>query len=153
VVAAICALLVAAAAAGADAQSWDPAGTRFTLSGVVVVEGGGRAWLQEPTLTQNQTVAVRPGDSIGPYRLTKILEDRVELEGPGGKFSVMLAGVASPVAAAPPVVAAPVAVAQPTVAPSDPDRVVVFPPMPPLGPVPPGPGVDLGSLLRGNVAR
>lgn len=87
------AALVGAGASGADAQSAAPAGTQFSLTGVVFVEGGaGRAWLQEPTLTKNQVVSMRPGDSIGPYRLTKILEDRVELAGPAGKFSVRLAG-------------------------------------------------------------
>jgi hypothetical protein len=81
----------------ADAQS----GERFVLTGVVFVEGGGgRAWLQEPTLTQNQVVTVRPGESIGPYRLTKILEDRVEMEGPAGKVSVRLAGAPGPATAA-----------------------------------------------------
>jgi len=82
--------VVGAMAGGAHAQAEE----RFVLSGVVFVEGGrGVAWLQEPTLTKNQVVTVRPGDSIGPYRLTKILEDQVELEGPAGKFSVPLAGV------------------------------------------------------------
>jgi hypothetical protein len=73
------------------------------LTGVVFVEGGtgGRAWLQEPTLTQNQVVPLRPGDSLGPYKLTKILEDRVELEGPTGKLVVLLAGSGAPAAAAP----------------------------------------------------
>ena len=52
-------------------------------------------------MTHNEIVSVRPGDSIGPYRLTKVLEDRVELEGPGGTLSVRLAGP-STVAASPP---------------------------------------------------
>jgi hypothetical protein len=142
-------LVVAAVVAdGADAQS----GPRFTLSGVVVVEGGGRAWLQEPQLTKNQPVAVRPGESIGPYRLTKVLEDRVELEGPGGTISVLLAGVQAPpteaAASAPrPLPPAPAAAAPTT----GPDRVVVLPPGPPLAPLPPGtPRVDFESLLRGG---
>jgi hypothetical protein len=63
----------------------------FVLSGVISVEGGGGlAWLQEPTLTNNQVRAVRRGDSIGAYRLTEIFEDRVELEGPAGKIFVPL---------------------------------------------------------------
>lgn len=142
-------LVVAAAAGSADAQ-----GPRFTLSGVVVVEGGGRAWLQEPQLTQNQPVAVRPGESIGPYRLTKVLEDRVELEGPGGKISVLLAGVQAPGTEVanfvpPPPRLTPPAEAVPG---SGPDRVVIIPPGPPLAPLPPGspPRVDFGSLLRGT---
>src|SRR5712691_9037794 len=73
---------IAAAAGAADAQT-----PQFTLSGLVVVEGGGRAWLQEPQLTQNQPVALRPGESIGQYRLTKIHEDRVEMMGPSGTIS------------------------------------------------------------------
>ena len=88
-IAAMWAALVGADAGGVDAQS----GERFVLTGVVFVEGGaGRAWLLEPTLTQNQVVPLRPGDSLGPYRLTKVLEDRVELEGPAGTFSVRLTG-------------------------------------------------------------
>ena len=90
-IAAMWAALISASAGSADAQSAE----RFILTGVVFVEGGtGRAWLQEPTLTHNEVVSVRPGDSIGPYRLTKVLEDRVELEGPAGKFVVRLAGPA-----------------------------------------------------------
>jgi hypothetical protein len=134
------------AAGTADAQS----GPRFVLSGIVVVDGGGRAWLQEPQLTQNQTVSLRVGESIGPYRLTKVLDDRVELAGPTGTVSVLLAGSTGPATAA----AAPAA--RPTPPPSDPDSVIpperqaVLPPGPPLAPLPPGtPRVDFGSLLRG----
>ena len=91
-IAATWAALVGVMAGSADAQS-----ERFILSGVVFVEGGGAglAWLQEPSLTQDQVVTLRQGDSIGPYRLTKILEDQVELEGPGGKFSVPLSGASA----------------------------------------------------------
>jgi hypothetical protein len=94
------AALVGAGAGRTDAQAGTPAGTQFTLTGVMVVEGGGgRAWLQEPNLTQNQVITVRAGESIGAYRLVKIIEDRVELEGPTGKFQVMLAGVPAPATA------------------------------------------------------
>ncbi len=127
-------------------------GPQFTLSGVVVVEGGGRAWLQEPQLTQNQPVSVRLGESIGPYRLTKILEDRVELQGPTGTLAVLLAGVAGP-----PTVAAPAPRPAPTLPPAEPastsgpERVVILPPGPPLAPLPTGtPRADFGSLLRGG---
>lgn len=135
----------------ADAQSVPPAGPRFMLSGVVVVEGGGRAWLQEPALTKNQIVALRPGESIGPYRLTKILEDRVEMTGPSGAFVVLLAGASGPATVATP---PPRPVREPTPPssndPNDPNRVVILPPGPPLAPLPPGtPRVDFGSLLRG----
>jgi hypothetical protein len=100
-IAATWAVLIGASAGSVDAQSGAPAGTQFMLTGVVVVEGGGgRAWLQEPTLTHNEIVTVRPGDSIGPYRLTKVLQDRVELEGPAGKFFVRLSGAPGPATAA-----------------------------------------------------
>jgi hypothetical protein len=137
--------VVATAAGVAYAQS-----PRFTLSGVVVVEGGGRAWLQEPQLTNNQPVSVRPGETIGPYRLTKVLEDRVELEGPGGTIAVLLAGVQAPVT---PVAAAPKPFQPaPPVEPvpgTGPDRVVILPPGPPLAPLPSGtPRADFESLLR-----
>lgn len=66
---------------------------KFVLSGVIVLEGGrGLAWLQEPTLTGNRVLSVRAGDSIGPYRVGKILDDRVELEGPAGTVLVPLSG-------------------------------------------------------------
>jgi hypothetical protein len=98
VIAATVATLIGVGAVGAFAQSAAP---RFVLTGVVFVEGGtgGRAWLQEPTLTQNQVVTVRQGDSIGDYRLASIFEDRVVLDGPGGKVTVPLAGVSGPAAA------------------------------------------------------
>ena len=103
-IAAMWAALIGASAGSTDAQSAE----RFILTGVVFVEGGtGRAWLQEPTLTHNEIVSLRPGDSIGPYRLTKVLKDRVELEGPAGAFSVRLAGAPGPVTAAAPATPAP----------------------------------------------
>lgn len=96
--------VVGIVAGRAEAQSATPPGERFVLTGLVYGEGGrGLAWLQEPTFTNNQVVAVRLGDSIGPYRLTKIFENQVELEGPGGRVSVPLAGTggATSVAALP----------------------------------------------------
>src|SRR2546425_11573837 len=74
------------------------AGERFVLSGLVVLDGGdGSAWLQEPSLTKNEIVRVRRGDTLGPWRVTRILEDRVELEGPGGSVTyVILGGLRSP---------------------------------------------------------
>ena len=140
------AVSMVATAGAADAQS-EP---RFVLSGIVVVDGGGRAWLQEPQLTQNQTVALRVGETIGPYRLTKVMDDRVELVGPAGTLSVLLAGATGPATAA----ATPVTRSAPP--PPDPDSVIpperqaVLPPGPPLAPLPPGtPRVDFGTLLRG----
>lgn len=101
---AIAVALAVLAGAGAGSTSAQSAEPRFVLSGVVFVEGGtgGRAWLLEPTLTQNQVITVRPGDSIGPYRLASIHDDRVELQGPSGKLVVPLAGVSGPVTAAGP---------------------------------------------------
>jgi hypothetical protein len=98
VIAATLATLIGAGAVVAFGQSAAP---RFTLTGVVFVEGGtgGRAWLQEPTLTQNQVVTVRRGDTIGAYRLTSIFEDRVVLDGPSGQLTVPLAGVSGPATA------------------------------------------------------
>jgi len=66
---------------------------RFLVTGVIFVEGGGgMAWIQEPTFTQNQVMTLRPGDMVGPYRLSKIFEDGVELEGPKGSIRVPLYG-------------------------------------------------------------
>jgi hypothetical protein len=87
----LCAL-AGAVVGNAYGERSTPAGAeQFVLSGVLVDgEGGGRAWLLEPTLTQNRVIAVRPGDTVGPYRLTTILDDRVEMEGPAGKILVPL---------------------------------------------------------------
>jgi hypothetical protein len=64
-------------------------GEKFVLSGVIIFEeGGGLAWLQEPSFTGDRSVPVRLSESIGPYRLTKILEDRIELQGPAGTVLV-----------------------------------------------------------------
>jgi len=91
----------------------------FVLNGMIVLSeaGDGIAWLQEPALTRTAVVAVRRGESVGAYRLTQVLEDRVELEGPGGKVLIPLystgrAAVASAVAGSPaPVTPAPAAAA------------------------------------------
>jgi hypothetical protein len=89
-VAVTCAALVGLAAGSGYAQAPTE---RFVVTGVIFVEGGrGLAWLQEPTFTKNKVIAVHPGDRVGPYRVTKILEDQVVLEGPGGTVSVPIAG-------------------------------------------------------------
>lgn len=81
-------------AGSAHAQA--ASGERFVLSGVVFVDGArGLAWLQEPVFTNGRMVPVHVGDTVGPYRVTKILEDQVELEGPGGKVAVPLAGTSA----------------------------------------------------------
>jgi hypothetical protein len=98
--AAVLTVLMSGAAPTVHAQANAQGTENFTLTGVVLSEGeGGLAWLQEPTLTNNQVVGVRRGGSVGPYRLTAIFEDRVELEGPAGKIFVPLYGAPSSQAA------------------------------------------------------
>lgn len=96
-VAATWTVLIGAMAGSAHAQAPTRVATGgFVLTGLVYVDGEeGLAWLREPTFTDNEIVPVRAGDTVGPYRLTRILEDRVELEGPGGKLSVLLSGSGS----------------------------------------------------------
>jgi hypothetical protein len=68
---------------------------RFTVMGVVIrAEGEAWAWIGEPTHTQNKLVRVRQGDRVGPYRVTKIVEDRVELTGTSGVVVVRIAASA-----------------------------------------------------------
>ena len=89
--------------AAAQMGSSSSAAERFVVSGVVLLDGSnGLAWLQEPTLTGSRAVVLRPGQSVGPYRVTGIFEDRVELEGPNGKVRVPVhtAGAETVVAAA-----------------------------------------------------
>ena len=92
-------VLMCAAANHASAQG--QAAEQFVVSGLLVLEGGdGLVWLQEPNLTQNRVITVRPGESVGPYRLSKILADRVELQGPGGTvFLPVYNGAPGPVVA------------------------------------------------------
>ena len=84
--------LTCVAASGVNGQgNTQPGAEQFVLSGVLVLDGEkGIAWLLEPKLTQNVIVAVRAGESVGPYKLTRVLTDRVELEGPTGKLLVPL---------------------------------------------------------------
>ena len=75
----------------ASAQVGSAGSERFVLSGLVVFdEGEGVAWLQEPSLTQNRVVVLRRGESVGPWKLTRILDNRVELEGPAGTVLIPL---------------------------------------------------------------
>ncbi len=68
---------------------------RFTVMGVVIrAEGEAWAWIGEPTHTQNKLVRVRQGDQVGPYRVTKIVEDRVELTGTSGVVVVRISASA-----------------------------------------------------------
>jgi hypothetical protein len=68
---------------------------RFTVMGVVIrAEGEAWAWIGEPTHTQNKLVRVRQGDRVGPYRVAKIAEDRVELTGTSGVVVVRISASA-----------------------------------------------------------
>jgi len=127
--------LAALSVATVDAQ-------QFSMTGVVVVGGQSRVWLQEPSLTQNRIVVVRVGESVGPYRVTKILEDRVELDGPGGALVVRLAGAQSAPSAP---TAATVSAPEPP-PPNTTEKPVVIT-LDPKGS--PGPRVNFESLLRG----
>ena len=102
--------LLGAIAARADGP--DPAAYAFILNGLVVYDDGdGRAWIQEKTLTQNQVVVLKRGQSVGPWTLTRIMPGRVELDGPGGKIAVLLSdgsgGGTRSAAAGPPASAGP----------------------------------------------
>jgi hypothetical protein len=82
--------VVAATATAALAEGKDQ-GERFVVTGVMVLANGkGLAWLQEPKFTGDRPVLVRAGERIGPYQVTAVLEDRVELEGPNGRVLVPL---------------------------------------------------------------
>jgi hypothetical protein len=73
------------------AVSAQPGAERFVLTGMVVWSGNeGVAWLQEPDLTRNEMVALRIGQSVGPWKLTRFLDNGIELEGPGGKVLIPL---------------------------------------------------------------
>src|SRR5262249_29392648 len=102
------------------AEGGDAAANAFILSGLVVYDDGdGRAWIQEKTLTQNQVVVLKRGQSVGPWKLTRIMPGRVELDGPGGTISVLLsdgsgggtrsAAVGAPASSAPATTPPPVA--------------------------------------------
>ena len=100
-IAATWAAVVGLVAGSAHAQAPTAPGGQFVLVGVVLLEGGsGLAWVQEPNFTNNKVVTVRLGDSVGPYRVTKILTHQVELTGPGGTVSVPLAGLPGAVSVA-----------------------------------------------------
>jgi hypothetical protein len=93
-IAATWATVIGLVAGSAHAQSPTPPSGQFVLIGVVMLEGErGLAFVQEPNFTNNKVVTVRLGDSVGPYRVTKILTHQVELAGPGGTISVPLAGL------------------------------------------------------------
>lgn len=79
-----------------------PAPPQFVLNGIVIPENGKAfVWIQEPSLTQGKVIVLRPGETVGPYKLGKVEDDRVELEGPGGKVMVPLYARAPGAPAAP----------------------------------------------------
>jgi hypothetical protein len=87
-------MLLGATGAGVSAQPGAPGAERFVLTGMVVWSGEeGVAWLQEPDLTRNQIVVLRIGESVGPWKLTRFLNNGVELDGPTGKVLVPLQNV------------------------------------------------------------
>ena len=84
-------ILLGATSAAVSAQPGAPGAERFVLTGMVVWSGNeGVAWLQEPDLTRNEMVALRIGQSVGPWKLTRFLDNGVELEGPAGKVLIPL---------------------------------------------------------------
>jgi hypothetical protein len=125
---------------------------RFTVMGVVIrAEGEAWAWIGEPTHTQNKLVRVRQGDRVGPYRVAKIAEDRVELTGTSGVVVVRTSASApdAPAQASGGVTAG----AQP----QPPGGVAGAPPQPPGGvagapPQPPGGAVSGAPAPSGPVA-
>ena len=108
-------------AQGVSAQPGAPGAERFVLTGLVVWSGNeGVAWLQEPDLTRNEIVALRIGQSVGPWKLTRFLDNGVELDGPVGKVLVPLQNVGAggtAVAAGAPAGAAPAAAPSAAVSP------------------------------------
>jgi hypothetical protein len=94
IISAVLFTLLGATGAGVSAQPGVPGAERFVLTGLVVWSGNeGVAWLQEPDLTRNEIVALRIGQSVGPWKLTRFLDNGVELDGPVGKVLVPLQNV------------------------------------------------------------
>jgi hypothetical protein len=87
---------------GIAEQPGAPGAERFVLTGLVVWSGEeGMAWVQEPDLTRNEIVAVRIGESVGPWKLTRFLDNGIEMDGPSGKVLIPLynAGAGGPAVA------------------------------------------------------
>lgn len=101
------------------------------LHGVVVDEGGGRAYLEEPL--SKKVFGYRVGDSVGGGRLEKITPDRVLISRPEGNVEVLLRDPARPKPAAPPpAVARPGAAGPPSTIPFAPPQIRI--PQAPEGP-------------------
>lgn len=102
----------------------EPPPPTFSLSGVLIVEGVAPvAFVQEPRLTQGQSVSLKPGDELGGYRLARIAEDQVVFEKGEQRLTVRLSDPKR--AAMPAVAGAPVALpralaAQPAIQPGAP---------------------------------
>jgi hypothetical protein len=91
IISVVLSILLGATSASVSAQPGAPGAERFVLTGMVVWSGNeGVAWLQEPDLTRNEMVALRIGQSVGPWKLTRFLDNGIELEGPAGKVLIPL---------------------------------------------------------------
>ena len=91
IISVVLSILLGATSAAVSAQPGAPGAERFVLTGMVVWSGNeGVAWLQEPDLTRNEMVALRIGQSVGPWKLTRFLDNGIELEGPAGKVLIPL---------------------------------------------------------------
>ena len=91
IISVVLSILLGATSAAVSAQPGAPGAERFVLTGMVVWSGNeGVAWLQEPDLTRNEMVALRIGQSVGPWKLTRFLDNGIELEGPTGKVLIPL---------------------------------------------------------------
>ena len=137
IISVVLSILLGATSAAVSAQPGAPGAERFVLTGMVVWSGNeGVAWLQEPDLTRNEMVALRIGQSVGPWKLTRFLDNGIELEGPAGKVLIPLynagGGGTAVAAGAPAGSAAPAAATQPQ---DDASRVATQP-----APVSPAPG-------------
>lgn len=92
-IAATWAAVIGLVVGGARAQAPTQPGEKFSLVGIVMLaDGRNLAFIQEANLTKDKVVTVRLGDTVGPYRVTKILTHQVELTGPDGAVVIPLAG-------------------------------------------------------------
>jgi hypothetical protein len=123
-------ILLGATGAEVSGQPGAPGAERFVLTGMVVWSSSeGVAWLQEPDLTRNKPVTLRIGESVGPWKLTRFLDNGVELDGPAGKVLVPLqnaGGGGTAVAAGAPARPAPEAASR-TFSPNDSARAATPP--------------------------
>jgi hypothetical protein len=85
--------LPAPAAPSTSPQTYQPSRPPegLVLTGVVIAGEKALGFVQDPKLTDNKIVAVRKGDTLGPYTVTAIESDRMNLEGPNGPVTIRLA--------------------------------------------------------------